>query len=145
MSYGQYRAILATRREQSDRAAAFQALHGTYQDNLNTYATIYNGVCQRDLFHARSRGYKTTLEAALHGDNIPTSVVENLIETTRAGAGPLRRYHQLRRKALGVPSYHRCVPTSPSYSSLLPTASHVLPPSSERWISWPNQEDDWDA
>ncbi len=106
VSYGQYRAILATRREQSDRAAAFQALHGTYQDNLNTYATIYNGVCQRDLFHARSRGYKTTLEAALHGDNIPTSVVENLIETTRAGAGPLRRYHQLRRKALGVPSYH---------------------------------------
>ena len=106
VSYGQYRAILATRREQSDRAAAFQALHGTYQDSLNTYATLYNGVCQRDLFHARARGYKSTLEAALHGDNIPTSVVENLIETTRAGVGPLRRYHQLRRKALGVPSYH---------------------------------------
>jgi hypothetical protein len=48
-------------------------------------------------------------------------------------------------QGLGVPSYHRCVPTSPSYASLLPTASHVLPPSSERWISWPNQEDDWDA
>ena len=106
VSYGQYRAILATRREQADRAAAFEALHKTYQASLNTYATLYNGVCQRDWFQARARGYKSTLEAALHGDNIPTSVVENLIEATRAGTDPLRRYHRLRRAALGVPSYH---------------------------------------
>ena len=86
VSYGQYRAILATRRDQADRAAAFTALHETYRNSLNTYATLYNGVCQRDWFQARARGYATTLDAALHGDNIPTSVVENLIETTRAGA-----------------------------------------------------------
>ena len=106
VSYGQYRAILATRREQVDRAAAFKALHDTYQSSLNTYATLYNGVCQRDWFQARARGYSSTLEAALNGDNIPTSVVENLIETTRAGVEPLRRYHRLRRQVLGVPSYH---------------------------------------
>jgi oligoendopeptidase F len=105
VSYGQYRALLATRREQSDREAAFRALHETYRTALNTYASLYNGVCQRDWFQSRARGYKTTLDAALHGDNIPTSVVENLIETTRAGAEPLRRYHRLRRKALGVSSY----------------------------------------
>jgi oligoendopeptidase F len=106
VSYGQYRALLATRREQSDREAAFTALHETYKSSLNTYASLYNGVCQRDWFHARARGYKTTLDAALHGDNIPTSVVENLIETTRAGVEPLRRYHRLRRRALRVPAYH---------------------------------------
>jgi oligoendopeptidase F len=106
VSYGQYRAILATRHEQSDREKAFTALHETYKASLNTYATLYNAVCQRDWFQARARGYKTTLEAALHGDNIPTSVVDNLIETTRAGVGPLRRYHQLRRRMLKVPSYH---------------------------------------
>jgi oligoendopeptidase F len=106
VSYSQYRAILATRREQADREKAFQALHGTYDASLNTYAALYNAVCQRDWFQARARGYRSTLEAALHGDNIPTSVVENLIETTRAGVDPLRRYHRLRRKALGVPAYH---------------------------------------
>ena len=106
VSYGQYRAILATRREQSDRAAAFKALHDVYERTVNTYATLYNGVCQRDWFQARARGYKSTLEAALHGDNIPTSVVENLIETTRAGVEPLRRYHRLRRQALELASYH---------------------------------------
>jgi len=105
VSYGQYRALLATRREQSDREAAFRALHETYRGTLNTYASLYNGVCQRDWFQARARGYKSTLEAALHGDNIPTSVVENLIETTKAGVEPLRRYHRLRRKALGVSTY----------------------------------------
>jgi oligoendopeptidase F len=106
VSYGQYRAILATRHEQADREKAFTALHETYKASLNTYATLYNAVCQRDWFQARARGYKTTLEAALHGDNIPTSVVENLIQTTRAGVAPLRRYHQLRRRMLKVPSYH---------------------------------------
>ncbi|HYT73312.1 MAG TPA: oligoendopeptidase F [Vicinamibacterales bacterium] len=106
VSYGQYRAILATRREQADREKTFTALHETYKSSLNTYATLYNAVCQRDWFQARARGYKSTLDAALHGDNIPPSVVENLIETTRAGVGPLRRYHQLRRRMLKVPSYH---------------------------------------
>jgi oligoendopeptidase F len=106
VTYGQYRAILATRREQSDRAAAFTALHDTYANRLNTYAALYNAVCQRDWFHTRARGYKTTLDAALHGDNIPTSVVDNLIETTRGGVEPLRRYHRLRRRALAAPSYH---------------------------------------
>ena len=106
VSYGQYRAILATRHEQADREKAFTALHETYKASLNTYATLYNAVCQRDWFQARARGYKSTLEAALHGDNIPPSVVENLIETTRAGVAPLRRYHQLRRRMLKVPSYH---------------------------------------
>src|SRR5215208_3792678 len=52
ISYGQYRALLATRREQADRARAFEALHSTFQSALNTYATLYNGVCQRDWFQA---------------------------------------------------------------------------------------------
>ena len=106
VSYGQYRAILATRHEQADREKAFTALHEIYKSSLNTYATLYNAVCQRDWFQTRARGYKTTLEAALHGDNIPPSVVQNLIETTRAGVAPLRRYHRLRRRMLKVPSYH---------------------------------------
>jgi oligoendopeptidase F len=105
LTYGQYRVLLETNRRQEDRAAAYRAFHRTYADNLNTYASLYNGVLQRDLFHARSRGYKTTLDAALHGNNIPTSVVENLIQVTKAGVEPLRRYHRLRRRVLGVDTY----------------------------------------
>jgi oligoendopeptidase F len=105
LSYGQYRAILETNRNQSDRATAYRAFHQVYADNRNTYAALYNGVLQRDWFHARARGYESTLEAALHGNNIPTSVVETLIKVTKEGVAPLRRYHQLRRRVLGVDSY----------------------------------------
>jgi oligoendopeptidase F len=106
MSYGQYRAVLATNRHQADRREAFLSHYGTYQKSLNTYATLYHGICQRDWFHARARGYPTTLDAALHGNNIPRSVVDNLIAATRAGVEPLRRYHRLRRRALKLDKYH---------------------------------------
>ena len=106
MSYGQYRAVLATNRNQEDRRKAFLAHYGTYGANLNTYATLYHGVCQRDWFYARSRAYATTLDAALHGNNIPRSVVDTLISTTRAGVEPLRRYHRLRRRALKLERYY---------------------------------------
>jgi len=106
VTYGQYRAILATNRNQNDRAAAFKALHGLFAGNINTFASLYNGVLQRDWFHAQARGYSSTLQAALHGNNIPEAVVTNLLETTKAGTGPLRRYHRLRKKVLGLDSYH---------------------------------------
>ncbi|MCC7008210.1 MAG: oligoendopeptidase F [Acidobacteria bacterium] len=107
-TYGQYRAVMATNRHQPDRRAAFLGHYGTFAATLNTYAALYHAVCERDWFHARSRGYETTLDAALHGNNIPRSVVDNLIATTRASAGvePLRRYHRLRRRALQLDRYY---------------------------------------
>jgi oligoendopeptidase F len=105
VSYGQYRAILATNRNQADRRAAFLGHYGTYAASLNTYASLYHAVLQRDWFYARARGYKTTLDAALHGNAIPPSVLENLIATTRAGSAPLQRYHRLRKTALKLEKY----------------------------------------
>ena len=106
VTYGQYRAILATRRAQADRALAFRVFHEAFAAHQNTYAALYNGVLQRDWFAARARRYASTLEAALFANDIPPSVVTTLIETTRAGAGALQRYQHLRRRALGLPSYH---------------------------------------
>jgi oligoendopeptidase F len=106
VSYGRYRKLLATCRQQSDRAAAYEALYDTYGATLNTYAALYNGVAQRDWFEARARGYATTLDAALFGNDIPTAVVENLIRETKAGVAPFRRYHRLRKRVLGLSDYH---------------------------------------
>src|SRR2546427_6339234 len=113
LTYGQYRAVLATNRNQADRETAFREFHRLYETSINTYASLYNAVLQRDLFMAEARGYKATLEAALHGNNIPTAVVENLIERTKAGTEPLRRYHRLRRRVLGVETYHAYDTTIP--------------------------------
>jgi oligoendopeptidase F len=106
LTYGQYRAILATNRNQADRAAAFHEFHKLYAANVNTYAALYNSVLQRDWFHSQARGYASTLDAALHGNNIPPAVVENLIAQAKAGSDPLRRYHRLRKRALKLEEYH---------------------------------------
>jgi oligoendopeptidase F len=113
LTYGQYRAILSTNRSQADRAAAFKAFHGTFQATINTYASLYNGVLQRDWFHAQARGYASTLEAALHGNNVPSAVVHNLIAEAKAGTEPFRRYHRLRKRALGLETYHAYDATIP--------------------------------
>ena len=105
VSYGQYRKLLAICRRQEDRRAAYEALYDTYAGTLNTYAALYNGVMQREWYEARARGHKSALEAALFGNNIPTTVVENLIRETKAGVEPFRRYHRLRKRVLGVKDY----------------------------------------
>src|SRR5688500_10928085 len=105
LTYGQYRALLETNRRQEDRATAYRSFHQAYADSQNTYASLYNGVLQRDWFHARARGYASTLDAALHGNNIPTSVVENLISVAKQSVEPLRRHHRLRRRVLGLERY----------------------------------------
>ena len=106
LTHGQYTALLQTNRHQPDRAAAFHAFHGTFEAHANTFAAVYNGVLQRDWFIAQARQFKSTLEAALHGNDIPTAVVENLVATAKAGTEPLRRYHRLRKQVLGVETYH---------------------------------------
>jgi oligoendopeptidase F len=117
LSHGQYRALLETNRRQEDRAAIYRAFYRSFADNRNTYAALYNGVLQRDWFQARARGYATTLDAALHGNNIPTSVVENLIAVTKLGVAPLQRYHRLRKRALGLDTYR-------SFDVWLPLVEH---------------------
>jgi oligoendopeptidase F len=106
LTYGRYYAILASERDQRDRAKAFAGLYETFEANVNTYAAIYNATCQRDWSRAQARNYGSCLSAALHSDDIPESVVENLIQTTRDGVGPLQRYYALRKRVLGLEEIH---------------------------------------
>ena len=129
VSYGQYRKLLATCRNQADRRAAYEALYDTYGASLNTYATLYNGVLQREWYEARARGHETTLEAALFGNNIPASVVENLIRETKAGVEPFRRYHRLRRRVLGLSEYF-------AFDGFIPLVEHDVAYRYEDVLDW---------
>ena len=103
---GNYGALLENDPSQAERGQA-AALHvGTYGATANTYAAIYNGLLQRDWFVAQARHFDSTLDAALEGNAIPRAVVENLIAATHAGTGPLQRYVRLRKKLLGLETYH---------------------------------------
>ncbi len=106
LSPGTYQSVLATNYKQADRAKAFEAYLKTYAATTNTYAAIYNGVLQHDWFRAQARNFPSTLDAALDGNAIPASVVTNLVDTVRQGTAPLQRYIKLRKKLLGLESYH---------------------------------------
>ena len=104
-SHANFTQGLFTRRKQEDREALFKGHFSVYDSFPNAYGSIYNGILQRDWYLTQARRYPSCLEANLDEDNIPTSVVEGLIATAKEGAGPLRRYHKLRRHALGLERY----------------------------------------
>ncbi len=106
MTPGNYYLTLTTNRNQDDRRKAFEAHYGVYNADANTYAAIYNAVLQRNWAQAQARGYASTLDAALDGNAIPTSVYENLVETVRENCAPMHRYYELRKRALGLETYH---------------------------------------
>ncbi len=106
ISRGEYANILRTCRNQEDRRRAFEAHYSIYEEKRNTFAALYNGICQRDWAQAQSRNYDGTAEAALDDDNVPVSVLETLIDVAADGAEPLRRYHELRKEVLDLDDYH---------------------------------------
>ena len=106
LSPGVYQSVLQSNYRQADRAKAFEATLSNYAANANTYGAIYNAVLQKDWFTAQARNYPTTLDAALDNDAIPPAVVETLVATARAGTGPLQRFARLRKKLLGLETYH---------------------------------------
>ena len=114
---GTYQSVLQTNYNQADRAKAFEAFIGTYAATSNTYAAIYNGVMQKDWFTAQARNFPTTLDAALDGHAIPPAVVKTLVDTVRAGTAPLQRYARLRKKLLGLQSYHLYDGSIPIYKT----------------------------
>ncbi|HVO08983.1 MAG TPA: oligoendopeptidase F [Burkholderiaceae bacterium] len=117
LSPASYYALLEGNRDQADRAKAAAAHLGAYAATAHTYAAVYNGVLQRDWFIAQARNFPTTLDAALDSDAVPRQVVETLIEATRAGVAPLQRYFRLRKKLLGLDTYHPYDGSLPLYKS----------------------------
>ncbi len=105
-SNANYSRVLATNTHQDDRKMIFDAHYGVFKSQHNTYASIYNSVCQRDWASAQARNYDSCLEAALDDHNVPVSVYETLVSTVKAHTAPLQRYVKLRKKILGVEQYH---------------------------------------
>ena len=106
LTEGQIWYQMGVNRDQDERYRMFETFYHTYQDNINTYASIYNAILQRDWASAQARGYSSTLEASVDPNQVPLGVYENLVTTVRQGTGPLRRYHQVRRQALGLDNYY---------------------------------------
>jgi oligoendopeptidase F len=104
------------------RRTAWESYMDTFLAHKNALANNLNTSIQQNVFNARVRRYPSTLEAALFEYAVPTTVFNNLIETTRRFLPVWHRYWKARRQALGVDQLH-------TYDIWAPLTSHrpVIP------------------
>lgn len=105
LTQGRYIAFLESRSREV-RKEAFNRLYQTYGSFKNTLAASYQANLQQNLFFAKMRNYKGTLEMALDGSRIPVAVYDRLIESVHNYLPAMYRYVQLRKKILGVEELH---------------------------------------
>ncbi|NBW97396.1 MAG: oligoendopeptidase F [Planctomycetia bacterium] len=88
------------------RRTAFHQFYAQYEAHANTLAATLSGSMERDVFEARARKHATAVEAALFGDNVPLAVYDQLIAAVRANLPVVHRYHDVRRRILGLDEIH---------------------------------------
>ncbi|MFW6284782.1 MAG: oligoendopeptidase F [Bacillota bacterium] len=116
---GNYRSLIADAKTAEDRETIFRAVFDHYEEHKHTYAEIYNTVLKSNVANMKSRNYGSTLEAALHHNNIDPIVYHNLVDTAKESTNLLKRYYALRKDALGLEKHHtydRFIPLAESNS-----------------------------
>ena len=101
-SYTKYRAV----ENRKDREKVFQAFFENYGKFQNTMGANLAGQEKSDYVYAKDRNYKSSLEASLAPNNIPTSVYENLIAQIHNSLPTLHRFLQLKKKMLDLDTLH---------------------------------------
>lgn len=84
------------------RKAAYERFYGVFEKHQNTFASLYAGSVNQDIFETKARGYNSCLEHALYSNKVPVEVYKNLIDTVHKNFDTLHRYYKVFQKALGT-------------------------------------------
>lgn len=84
------------------REQTYKQFYKKFEDFQNVIAALYTGNVNQDVFYVKSRGYDSSLQAALYGNKVPLSVYHNLIDCVHKNLDSLHEYYSLRKKILGV-------------------------------------------
>src|SRR5437868_4050204 len=106
------------KRDAGLRKRAFEQFYIEFQDHQYTLASSLAYSVKADVFRARARNYRSSLEAALFPDDVPVSVYQNLIKSVRANFAQLFRYFELRRRVLKLNELHH-------YDTYLPLVAEI--------------------
>ncbi len=93
-------------KDESVRRQAYNQLYQVYADHQFTLSNVYETSIRQDIFSSKVRGYKSTRERKLFGDNVDEEVYDNLIEEVHKGLPTLHRYYKLRAKLMGKDKIH---------------------------------------
>ncbi len=84
------------------RRDAWNSSADAYLKLQNTMAATLAGAVKRDVFHAQTHNYPSSLAAALAPSNTPETVFHNLLDTVWANFPVWHRYFKVRRRLLGL-------------------------------------------
>ena len=93
-------------RDRRVRQESFETYFGEYKKYINTFSAMYAGNVKAGNFYTRVRGYESSCQRALFGNNAPVSVYDELINSVHGGLPTMRRYLDLRRRVLGLDELH---------------------------------------
>lgn len=93
-------------KDENIRKQAYEQLYKIYADHQFTLSNIYETSIRQDIFSSTVRGYKSTRERKLFGDNVDVKVYDNLITEVHKGLPLLHRYYKLRAKLMGKDKIH---------------------------------------
>ena len=105
LTHGRYHSFMESS-NRDVRESAFKAMHNTYSDFKNTFATTLGGNVKSDNVHAKVRNFDSARQSALSSNNIPESVYDNLVEAVNEKLPLLHRYVELRKKVLEIDELH---------------------------------------
>jgi len=88
------------------RRDAFLALYNSFLDVKSTLAATLAGAMHKDWFHAKARGYPSSLHRALDAENLPLGVYDNLVQTVNDHTSLLHRYVALKKRVLKLDQVH---------------------------------------
>lgn len=97
---------LLTEPDRTLRRTAYESYADAHLAFKNTLTATYATAVKRDVFYARARRYKSSLEASLFASNISPEVFHSLIDTYKKHLPTWHRYWRVRRQALGYKTLH---------------------------------------
>ncbi len=105
VSHGRFTAALYSH-DRDYRERIYKAYYKPFIQFKNTISSLFDGNIKASVFNAQVRNYSSSREAALFPNNIPLSVYDTLVETVEQNLKPLNRWCSLKKKLLGVDSFH---------------------------------------
>ncbi|MGL5640789.1 MAG: M3 family oligoendopeptidase, partial [Paraclostridium sp.] len=77
-----------------------------YNDNINMLSGLFIGQVKKNMFYSNARGYKTSRDMYMSGDDIDTKVYDGLVNTVNKNLGTLHKYISLRKEVLKLDKIH---------------------------------------
>ena len=105
LTHGRYGQLLESQ-NRDVRRGAFDALYATYTAWKNTLGETFTSAVKKERFFSKARRYESSLQAALHEDNVDPEVYTNLIDSIHDHLPLMHRYVRLRKKLLGLDELH---------------------------------------